>query len=39
LKDAENKEEIKNRIKTLEKLKEKINSTIVDDKKKLDEEK
>ena len=39
LKDAEDKEEIKKQIKTLEELKEKINSTIVDDKKKLDEEK
>jgi len=39
LRDAEDKEEIKNRIKMLEELKEKINSTIVDDKKKLDKEK
>ena len=38
LKDAEDKDKIKKRIKTLEELKEKINSTIVDDKKKLDEE-
>ena len=38
-KDAKDKEEINNRIKTLEDLKNKINSTIVDDKKKLDEEK
>ena len=38
-KDAKDKEEINKRIKTLEELKDKINSTIVDDKKKLDEEK
>jgi small-conductance mechanosensitive channel len=38
-KDAKNKEQINKRIKTLEELKEKINSTIVDDKKKLDDEK
>ncbi|NNJ51695.1 MAG: hypothetical protein HKP17_00875 [Ignavibacteriaceae bacterium] len=38
-KDAEDKEEIKNRIKMLEEQKEKINSIIADDKKKLDEEK
>lgn len=39
LKDAGDKEEIKKRIKTLEEQKENIDSTIVDDKKKLDEEK
>jgi uncharacterized protein YihD (DUF1040 family) len=39
LKDAEDKEEIKKRIKTLEEQKESIDSSIVDDKKKLDEEK
>jgi small conductance mechanosensitive channel len=38
-KDAKDKEEINKRIKTLEELKDKINSTIVDEKKKLDEEK
>jgi len=38
-KDANDKDEIDKRIKTLEELKEKLNSTIVDDKKKLDEEK
>jgi len=38
-KDAKNKEEISSRIKTLEELKEKLNSHIVEDKKKLDEEK
>ena len=38
-KDEKNKEEINNQIKTLEERKEKLNSTIVDDKKKLDEEK
>jgi len=38
-KDAKDKEEINSRIKKLEELKEKINSTIVDEKKKLDEEK
>ena len=39
LKDAEDKEGIKKRIKTFEEQKEKIDSSIVDDKKKLDEEK
>ena len=38
-KDANDKGEIDKRIKTLEERKEKLNSTIVDDKKKLDEEK
>jgi len=38
-KDANDKGEIDKQIKTLEELKEKLNSTIVDDKKKLDEEK
>ena len=39
LKDAEDKDKIKNRIKTLEELQEKLNTHIVDEKKKLDEEK
>jgi small conductance mechanosensitive channel len=39
LKDAKDKEGRNKRIKTLEELKDKINSTIVDEKKKLDEEK
>ena len=38
-KDVKDKEEINKRIKTLEELKNKINSNIVDEKKKLDEEK
>ena len=38
LRDAKDKEGIKKRMKTLEEQKEKINSTIDDDKKKLDEE-
>jgi hypothetical protein len=38
-KDAKDKEEINKRIKTLEELKNKMNSNIVDEKKKLDEEK
>ena len=33
-KDAKDKDEINKRIKTLEELKDKINSTIVDEKKK-----
>jgi small-conductance mechanosensitive channel len=37
-KDEKNKEEINSRIKTLEEQKEKLNSHIVDEKKKLDEE-
>lgn len=39
LKDAEAKDEMNNRIKTLEELKEKINASIDDEKKKLDDEK
>ena len=39
LKDAKDTEVINKQIKTLEEKQEKINSTIVDDKKKLDEEK
>ncbi|UCH66069.1 MAG: mechanosensitive ion channel, partial [Ignavibacterium sp.] len=39
LKDAEDKDKIKNRIKTLEELQEKLNSHISDEKRKLDEEK
>jgi len=39
LKDGKNKEEINKRIKTLEKQKDKIDSNIVDERKKLDEEK
>jgi len=38
LKDANDKDEINSRIKTLEEQKEKLNSHIVDEKKKLDEE-
>jgi len=38
-KEEKDKDEINERIKTLEELKEKLNSTIVDEKKKLDEEK
>jgi small-conductance mechanosensitive channel len=38
-KDEKDKEEISRRIKTLEEIKEKLNSHIVDEKKKLDEEK
>ena len=39
LKDAEDKEEIKKQIKTLEEQKEKLSSNIDEDKEKLDEEK
>ena len=38
-KDAKDKERISSRIKTLEELKEKLNSHIVEAKEKLDEEK
>ncbi len=39
LKDGKDKEEISKRIKTLDELKDKIDSNIVDEKKKLDDEK
>ena len=39
MKDGKDKEEISKRIKTLDELKDKIDSNIVDEKKKLDDEK